>query len=73
MQPLLIPAGLVFGYGCAWIGHFFIEKNKPASFKFPGWSFLADQKMLAYFLSGRMGDEMARMEKVDFRLVSSAA
>ena len=32
----------VFGYGCAWIGHFVFEKNKPASFKRPLYSFLGD-------------------------------
>ena len=35
LNPLLIPAGLVVGYGFAWFGHFVIEGNKPASFKYP--------------------------------------
>ncbi|MAV64291.1 MAG: hypothetical protein CBD97_00800 [Pelagibacteraceae bacterium TMED237] len=30
------------GYGLAWIGHFFFEKNKPATFKYPLYSFIAD-------------------------------
>lgn len=32
----------VLGYGCAWSGHFFFEKNKPATFKFPIYSFIGD-------------------------------
>uniref|UniRef100_UPI00262186CF DUF962 domain-containing protein n=1 Tax=uncultured Psychrobacter sp. TaxID=259303 RepID=UPI00262186CF len=32
-KPLL--KGIAAGYACAWVGHFFFEKNKPASFKFP--------------------------------------
>ena len=35
-------SAFIFGYGCAWIGHFFIEKNKPATFKFPFYSFIGD-------------------------------
>ena len=42
----LMLVGLVIGYGPAWVGHFFIENNKPASFKYPLWSFMADVKML---------------------------
>ena len=64
---------LIGGYGFAWVGHFFIEKNRPASFKYPLWSFLADWKMLAYAASGRMGDEIARFEKSGFRLATAAA
>ena len=66
-QPWLIPVGLVAGYGPAWIGHFVIEKNKPASFKYPLWSFMGDWKMLAYFVTGRMGAELERLERLNFR------
>ncbi|GAA0754198.1 DUF962 domain-containing protein [Ideonella azotifigens] len=37
--------GLLCGYGCAWIGHFVFEKNKPASFKRPLYSFIGDWRM----------------------------
>ena len=36
---------LVSGYGFAWVGHFMFEKNKPASFKRPLYSFLGDWTM----------------------------
>jgi len=36
---------LACGYGFAWIGHFAFEKNRPASFKRPLWSFLGDWRM----------------------------
>ena len=32
----------VFGYGCAWIGHYVFEKNKPATFKYPLYSLAGD-------------------------------
>jgi hypothetical protein len=50
--------GLIPGYGGAWIGHFFIEKNKPATFEYPLWSFIGDYKMVAMMLAGRMDKEV---------------
>lgn len=55
-----VPLGLVCGYGCAWVGHFFIEKNKPASFSYPLWSFLADWRMWFCMLTGRINSELKR-------------
>lgn len=43
IQYLLL--ALLSGYGCAWIGHFVFEKNKPASFKRPLYSFMGDWVM----------------------------
>jgi hypothetical protein len=43
----------VIGYGFAWTGHFFFEHNRPATFKYPFYSFMGDWVMLKDFLSGR--------------------
>lgn len=57
-SPWLIAAGLVTGYGCAWIGHFFIEENVPLTFRYPLWSFAADYLMLGKALTGRLGQDL---------------
>ena len=56
----LFPLALIPGYGAAWIGHFFIEKNKPATFQYPLWSFIGDYKMIWMMLTGRISDEALR-------------
>jgi len=44
---------LLSGYGFAWVSHFFIEKNKPATFKYPIYSFIADHIMYLEILRGK--------------------
>jgi hypothetical protein len=46
--------GLLCGYGCAWIGHFVFEKNKPASFKRPLYSFMGDWVMYKDMWTGKI-------------------
>lgn len=45
---------LVVGYGFAWVGHFFFEKNRPATFKYPFYSLMGDWRMFADILRGRI-------------------
>ena len=47
----------VIGYGFAWVGHFFFEHNKPATFKYPLYSFLSDWVMLFQFYTGTLPKE----------------
>ena len=42
------------GYDPAWIGHFVFEKNRPATFTYPGWSLMADWVMFKDILIGRV-------------------
>ena len=46
--------GLLCGYGFAWVGHFFFEKNRPATFKYPLYSFIGDWVMYADIWRGRV-------------------
>jgi hypothetical protein len=50
----LIAAALVVGYGFAWVGHFYFEHNKPATFKYPWLSYKGDWKMWWEMLTGRI-------------------
>jgi hypothetical protein len=45
---------LVAGYGGAWVGHFFFEKNRPASFAQPLYSFRADWIMYWQMVTGKL-------------------
>ncbi|MBU2918456.1 DUF962 domain-containing protein [Psychrosphaera sp. F3M07] len=48
----------VIGYGFAWVGHFFIEKNRPATFTYPFYSFIGDWVMLKDFLTGQISNKL---------------
>lgn len=49
-----ILAGLVAGYAFAWVGHFFFEKNRPATFTHPVYSFMGDWVMWRDILAGKI-------------------
>ena len=53
-NPWWLLAALVCGYGFAWVGHFFFEKNRPATFRHPLYSFLGDWVMFKDILTGRV-------------------
>ncbi len=42
------------GYGFAWVGHFFFEKNRPATFTYPLYSFAGDWVMYFQLLVGKI-------------------
>jgi hypothetical protein len=46
LNPLLVLAAVPIGYAPAWAGHFFFEKNRPATFSHPLWSLRGDFEML---------------------------
>jgi hypothetical protein len=50
----LIAVAVVQGYAWAWVGHFGFEKNKPASFKQPVYSFIGDWVMWFQLLTGKL-------------------
>lgn len=54
VNPWWLLVALASGYGGAWIGHFFFEKNRPASFEQPLYSFRADWVMYWQMLSGKL-------------------
>ena len=51
-----ILAAFVSGYAFAWIGHFKIEKNRPATFTYPLWSLISDWRMWYRMLIGKTLD-----------------
>lgn len=61
-RPLL--KGVAAGYACAWVGHFFFEKNQPATFKYPIKSFVSDFRMYGDILRGNLSLKDTRLDKV---------
>lgn len=51
----------ICGYGLAWAGHAFVEKNRPATFRRPLFSLIGDIHMVALMLAGRMAAEVAHL------------
>ncbi|MBK8465985.1 MAG: DUF962 domain-containing protein [Chloracidobacterium sp.] len=60
-QWYFFPIFFVVGYAFAWFAHFVVEKNKPASFRYPFWAFISDFKMIWYMITGQMTREVERV------------
>lgn len=61
VSPWFLLGMPVAGYSFAWAGHFFLERNQPATFRYPFWSLVADFQMFALMCLGRMDREVRRM------------
>src|SRR5262245_13070600 len=64
VSPRFLLAAPFAGYGFAWVGHFFFEKNKPATFTYPLWSLRGDFRMYRLMLIGRMAPELERAARL---------
>ena len=53
-NPWWCAAAPIAGYGFAWVGHFFFEKNRPATFTYPVYSFASDWVMYVQLLVGKI-------------------
>ena len=54
VNPWLLTSGFVTGYAFAWVGHYFFEKNTPATFKYPLFSLRGDFAMARDVFTGRI-------------------
>jgi len=50
----LLAVALIQGYAFAWVGHFFFEHNKPATFRYPMFSFMGDWRLWWDIITGKV-------------------
>ncbi|MEC7120402.1 MAG: DUF962 domain-containing protein [Pseudomonadota bacterium] len=70
VKPLI--KGIVAGYACAWVGHFFFEHNKPASFKQPLKSFVSDFRMFGDIVRGQLSLIDPKQDRVHINRIETA-
>ena len=59
-DPRLLAVAVVNGYALAWCGHFFIEKNRPATFRYPVKSLVCDWLMYGCILTGQIDKQLRK-------------
>lgn len=64
-NPWFLLAAVLVGYGFAWVGHFFVEHNRPATFKYPFYSLMGDYKMFYLILNRQMDSEVERVRQLE--------
>jgi hypothetical protein len=60
LNPVLLLFAPLFGYGFAWVGHFVVEKNRPATFTYPLWSLRGDFRMFFLTCTGGLAAHLER-------------
>lgn len=64
-RPALLLGAPLAGYGFAWVSHFFVEQNRPATFTYPLWSLMGDARMWWMTASGTIDAEVERVAAID--------
>lgn len=64
-RPALLLGAPLAGYGFAWVSHFFVEQNRPATFTYPLWSLMGDARMWWMTANGTMDAEAERVAAID--------
>lgn len=63
-KPVLFALIPVCGYGFAWFGHFILEKNRPATFKYPFYSLGSDFVMFYHIVTGQIGKKVDEAHRI---------